>query len=306
MGPLTPGAQDVLKACARVLPRKEKHLNTIDISNIGWAFATMKNADKEVFETLSSVAVQRIEECNSQDLANLAWAFATAEVRDSALFGAVAKKSVQTMEHFNAQDLSNTAWAFSTANQAHEQLLFSAIASEEAIATVADFRPQAMANIVWAFSTAGVKDAALCDAVAVEAVRRIGTFDAKALTFTARAFSRAGHAAPALFDAIAAQIEKRIRELLPGMGPIWFDKKSRFPDASRRRVQPRCRGAGAHGLFQVGQRRDAVVPGCFEDGAILASRRPAYQTPPRTRVRRPRRRGLRRRVGPELARGVWR
>jgi len=56
-----------------------------------------------------------LAELNSQDVANIAWAFATGgQVMDEALFVALARAGEPRLNNFNAQELSNTSWAFAT------------------------------------------------------------------------------------------------------------------------------------------------------------------------------------------------
>eukprot|EP00424_Heterocapsa_rotundata_P004571 CAMPEP_0168710734 /NCGR_PEP_ID=MMETSP0503-20121227/42796_1 /TAXON_ID=89963 /ORGANISM="Heterocapsa rotundata, Strain SCCAP K-0483" /LENGTH=56 /DNA_ID=CAMNT_0008757087 /DNA_START=9 /DNA_END=176 /DNA_ORIENTATION=- len=47
-----------------------------------------------------------------QSLANTLWAFATMAEKDRPLFDAIAAKAVPTIPTLTHQDLSNSAWAF--------------------------------------------------------------------------------------------------------------------------------------------------------------------------------------------------
>ena len=58
-----------------------------------------------------------MEDFNAQDLANIAWAFATVGQADKQLFTALARAAEQCLGDFNAQELANTAWAFATVAQ---------------------------------------------------------------------------------------------------------------------------------------------------------------------------------------------
>ena len=72
-------------------------------------------------------------------LANTAWAFATLGQADVQLFIALAREAERCLGNFNPQDLANTAWAFATLGQADARL-FAALA-KEAERRVGDFNP---------------------------------------------------------------------------------------------------------------------------------------------------------------------
>ena len=58
---------------------------------------------------------------NPQELANTAWAFATLGQADAQLFIALEREAEWRLGSFNPQDLANTAWAFATLGQPDAQ-----------------------------------------------------------------------------------------------------------------------------------------------------------------------------------------
>ena len=124
----------------------------------------------------------------AQNIANTAWAFATLGQADAQLFMALAREAERRVGNFNGQDLANTAWAFAKAGQL-DASLFAALA-REAERRVGDFNAQHLANTAWAFAKAGQLDASLFAAVARAADGRVGDFDAPSICMTLWALSR--------------------------------------------------------------------------------------------------------------------
>ena len=53
-----------------------------------------------------------MRDLNSQELANTAWAFATISQSDERLLTGLARDAERRMNEFKAQNLANAAWAF--------------------------------------------------------------------------------------------------------------------------------------------------------------------------------------------------
>ena len=90
-------------------------------------------------QVFARAAERRLGDFNVQNLANTAWAFATLGQADVQLFMALAREAGRRVGDFNPQELANTAWAFATLEHVHAQL-FMALA-REAERRVADFSP---------------------------------------------------------------------------------------------------------------------------------------------------------------------
>ena len=73
------------------------------LANTAWAFATLGQADAQLFTALAREAERRVGNFNPQDPTNTAWAFATL--------------GQPGLDDFNPQELANTAWAFATLSQ---------------------------------------------------------------------------------------------------------------------------------------------------------------------------------------------
>ncbi len=175
-------------------------MNSQELSNTAWAFATTGHHATALFEALAEVAEISIDDFNPQELSNLCWAYATAGHQAPALFDAVAAASAPAL--MNPQNIANTCWAFATAKH-RAPALFDALA-DAACARITELEPQHLANMAWAYTTAQHAAPRLYDAIATAVSTRVGQFKPRELSALAFAFAEAGHQSPRLFEALAA------------------------------------------------------------------------------------------------------
>eukprot|EP00966_Prymnesium_polylepis_P110535 2557200-Prymnesium_polylepis.1 len=71
------------------------------------------------------------DEFKPQEVTNLVWAFATLKRRHGKLFEAFADVATRRMAEFSPQGLSQTVWAFSKLNLAKHSLLLAAAAAAQ-------------------------------------------------------------------------------------------------------------------------------------------------------------------------------
>jgi hypothetical protein len=100
--------------------------NSQDISNMLWAYASLKVPHPPLFQSLGD-AVANMPDLTGfkpQALANIVWAFASMDFHHTGLFQKVgdAVVSFNDLELFTPQNLSNLVWAYGTAGEAHPSL----------------------------------------------------------------------------------------------------------------------------------------------------------------------------------------
>ena len=72
-----------------------------NLSNSGWAFATVSQRDGKLFAALARTTEWYLSEFNAQGVANTAWAFAMVNHRDEKLFAALAGAAERRLSKFN-------------------------------------------------------------------------------------------------------------------------------------------------------------------------------------------------------------
>ena len=70
------------------------------LANTAWAFATLGQADAQLFTALAREAERRVGNFNPQDPANTAWAFATLGQQDASLFTALSREAERRVGNF--------------------------------------------------------------------------------------------------------------------------------------------------------------------------------------------------------------
>jgi hypothetical protein len=99
--------------------------NAQDISNMMWAFATLKISNPSLFRSVGD-AVARMNDLNEfkpQNLANIVWAYGSMDLQHPGLFKQVGNAIVlKDLKTFNPQNLSNIVWAYATANMQNPDL----------------------------------------------------------------------------------------------------------------------------------------------------------------------------------------
>ncbi|KAJ1458092.1 hypothetical protein M885DRAFT_110719 [Pelagophyceae sp. CCMP2097] len=167
-----------------------------------------------LFQSVALEAVLKMGDVNAKDVTNMAWAYVTLKVEAPALFEAMAKHAPKKMCTFKPQELAHTAWAFSEAGCA-APALFGAIA-DRARQKISAFNPRYLALIVSAFAKANVQAPMLFEAVAFEAqTPKMVRFSPKELCATLKAFSTLKIAAPLFFERAANEAVQKLPEYAP-------------------------------------------------------------------------------------------
>ena len=112
--------------------------------------------DETLLDRIASEAIQQIQTFNSQDLSNMVWAYATLRKPSTPLFEAVGNSIAAStnLRSFKPQDFSNIVWAFATLREEHPgmfQCIGERIAEHEEL--IRRFKPQEICNTLWAFAT---------------------------------------------------------------------------------------------------------------------------------------------------------
>jgi hypothetical protein len=138
--------------------------NSHDISNMVWAYATLKSTPI-LFPPAADVIVSLsdLNEFKPQALSNILWSYATLNVVHSKLFQKIGDSIVEKsdLSDFKPQELSNIVWACATAKFHHPELLTNIGDAIVELNDLKSFQPQSLSNIVWAYATADVQHSSL-------------------------------------------------------------------------------------------------------------------------------------------------
>ncbi len=139
---------------------RTKEFNPQEVSNMVWAFATVKKRHDALFKAIGDevVAHDHLNGFNPQALSNIAWAYATARVSHPELFVKIGNHIARHnhLRDFKPQELSNTVWAYATAGVNHPKLFEKMANHIVSLDHLTEFDPQALSNIVWSYVTAEI------------------------------------------------------------------------------------------------------------------------------------------------------
>jgi hypothetical protein len=185
------------------------------ISNMVWAYATLKLRSPRLFEKLGDT-IANLNDFRSflpQALSNIVWAYATADIKHHDLFEKVGDVIVEleSLDSFNSQTLSNIVWAYATADIQHYELFEKVADSIVDIDNLDTFDSQGFSNIVWAYATVNVKRRDLFEKVGdgILCMNSLDSFTPQALSNIAWAYATANVQHPGLFRKIGIAIDKR-------------------------------------------------------------------------------------------------
>lgn len=135
-----------------LLERQECQFKVQCLSTIAWAFATLRQRNVMLFNSIAKELCIYVDDLKSQEISNALWAFAKTRCASPPLFQAVARAACDSgkLPSFKVQELSNTVWAFATAGLMHQRL-FSSIEAL-VIQRRCELEPQNIANILWAYT----------------------------------------------------------------------------------------------------------------------------------------------------------
>ncbi|KOO28974.1 kynurenine 3-monooxygenase and related flavoprotein monooxygenase [Chrysochromulina tobinii] len=131
-------------------------------------------------DALAVAACARASDFKPQELTNLVWAFATLKWRHARLFEQLADVASARLAEFSPQGLSQTLWAYSKLGLTKHGL-FGAVANA-ALPRLGSFDPQSIATLAWAFANLEIEHAPLAAAVCREARARPDAFDSASCT----------------------------------------------------------------------------------------------------------------------------
>lgn len=205
---------DVWVALGRNIMKRSTQLLPQDISNILWAYATVRYRARPLFRVLAgAAAVQPPGAFKPQELGNTLWALASMGHHEAALFDALAVECDRQAADFNPQNISNVLWSYARVGQTPTGLF--AKLGHQAVRCATQLTPQNLANCAWAFARAGVKYPPFFRALGRELGARGDDFGGLELGACAWATSRTGYYSPAVFLAISRCATARSKELSP-------------------------------------------------------------------------------------------
>jgi hypothetical protein len=183
-----------------------------DISNMVWAFATLKISNPSLFRSVGDAVVRMndLNEFKPQGLAITVWAYATMDLQNTGLFEKIADHIVELrdMKSFQPQNFSNIVWAFATANTKHPGLFEKVGNAIVGLDDLKSFNPQNLANIVWAYATANIQHPDLFKKVgnAIVGLDDLKSFNPQNLANIVWAYATANIQHPGLFKKVGNAI----------------------------------------------------------------------------------------------------
>ena len=183
-------------------------LDAFGVANVAWALATLREAheaDPALLDALADAACAMPTSFKPQELTNLVWAFATLKRRHNALFEALAATATERAGEFTPQGLSQTVWSFSKLGLSKHTLLLAAAAT--VCQRAPRFDAQSIATLAWAFANLEVEHGPLLAALSREAVARPEAFDSSSCAQLLWSLSRLSDGVdPRAVDAMALRL----------------------------------------------------------------------------------------------------
>ena len=153
------------------------------LANLAWWQAKAREqhaADTRLLDEIAAAAAARLHSFSTQEVTNLVWAFATLKRRHRLLFDATEAELCRRTSKFSAQGVSQVVWAFAKVGLHKYKLLLSAAAA--AMSSIASYDGHSLASLTWAFANLQVEHGGLVHAICVEVLRRANLFDLEAIT----------------------------------------------------------------------------------------------------------------------------
>lgn len=128
------------------------HLCPQSLSNLVWAYGTMRFSDAVVVSKICHRSLAVIHDFGEFDVANLSWALAQLNLVDDELFKHLADHTVRSgiWKRMPAMKAAQTAWAFAVARYCHTEL-FSAL-SEFVCRHAAVLETHQLSTFAWSFA----------------------------------------------------------------------------------------------------------------------------------------------------------
>lgn len=168
---------------ARVALSAAKDLDGCALANLAWFLANAREQcaiNVSLLDEIGAAAAIRLRSCSTQEVTNLAWAFATLKRRHRFLFEAVEAELCRRTNAFSAQGVSQVVWAFAKMGLHKHKLLLAAAAA--AMGTIASYDGHSLASLAWAFAKFEVQHGGLVHAICTEILRRANEFNLEAIT----------------------------------------------------------------------------------------------------------------------------
>ncbi|CAK0808342.1 unnamed protein product [Prorocentrum cordatum] len=152
------GSQLFTAVSKHVMQRKTDDFSLQSLSMVVWSFATAKQKQMSMFQSLAVEIHSKAADAKPQEIANILWAFAKSQAAEVPLFNRLADAALagNLLGTFKPQELSNTIWAFATVALHHAPLFASLV--EAVMSGRGVLSPQNTANILWAYSKLEVDD----------------------------------------------------------------------------------------------------------------------------------------------------
>ena len=151
----------LLEALADAACRSPGAFKPQELTNLLWAFATLKRRHSRLFETFSPAVTDRASEFTPQGLSQTLWSYSKLGLCKHALLLAAAAAALPRFPSFDPQSVATLAWSFANLEVEHRPLL--AAACSHACARHAEYDSASASQLLWALSrlTDGVSPAAL-------------------------------------------------------------------------------------------------------------------------------------------------
>jgi predicted lipoprotein len=210
---LNPQQEEFIQELTQLMLLHLKSMESMHISIIAWALATLGINDKVIFDALADEASEKMLGILPQNISILLWAFATANFRNEKLLNAMTTEAFNQVEKFNPQDIAHTLWACATLQFIHKEL-FNAL-MVNARNSEQHFHPQAITYIFWACATLGLWNEKLFNHLANKACNNKRDFTPQHISTILRACAMLGFSNEALFNTLKAKAHEKISDFNP-------------------------------------------------------------------------------------------
>ena len=208
-----------------------KKMNAIDLSIAAWAFAKLKQTDKNLVLSLRNRAKIVVGEMDVQKVTNLGWAFATFNHQNEEFNRCLTTRLKEVVHQMGPKEVAHTAWTLATLQ--HVDIEFMQALAKRAQTVAPKMTPQAIANILWAFGILDYYDEDLIHALGSRAIQVVDKMNAQEIANALWALAKLGYTDTFLLKTLATHVLKIYSKMKPKeiSMTLWAFAKLHYYDA---------------------------------------------------------------------------
>jgi hypothetical protein len=145
-------------ACGRLKQPLVNSLQPKDLCCTVWGLARFRFTPASgCMRDMASVIESKCDSFSVFELSNIFWAYTSLRVNAQSLFQSIIQRLVQQSDRMSPVEISNIVWAMAVSGN-YSTELFSAIGSQVSSYTIASLHPRVLCKIVWGMAVCGQYD----------------------------------------------------------------------------------------------------------------------------------------------------